>query len=45
MIDKARCGKGVIWNSSNYECECVKSYDVGEYLDYENYKSGKKTAW
>ena len=43
LIGKGRCDNGVIWNSSNCECECVKSYDVGEYLDYENYKSGKKT--
>ena len=25
-------------NPSNCECECDKSYDVGEYLDYENCK-------
>ena len=44
--DKCRCeckeliGKGIchlfIWNPSNFECECDKSCDVGEYLDYEN---------
>ena len=28
--------KGFIWNPSNYECECDKSCDVGEYMDYEN---------
>ena len=27
--------KGVLWNPSNWECECDKSCDVGEYLDYE----------
>ena len=27
---------------SNCECECDKSYDVGEYLDYENCKCRKK---
>ena len=25
-----------MWNPSNCECECDKSCDVGEYLDYEN---------
>ena len=29
------CDKGFIWNPSNCECECDKSCDVGEYLDYE----------
>ena len=28
------CDKGLIWNPSNCECECDKSCDVGEYLDY-----------
>ena len=37
MIDK-----GIIWNPSNCECECDKSCDVGEYLDYENCKCRKK---
>ena len=36
------CDKGFIWNLSNCGCECDKSYDVGEYLDYENYKCRKK---
>ena len=26
--------KGYIWNGNNCECECDKSCDVGEYLDY-----------
>ena len=30
------CDKGFVWNLSNCGCECDKSYDVGEYLDYEN---------
>ena len=34
--------KGVIWNPSNCEWECDKSCDIGEYLDYSNYKSRKK---
>ena len=28
--------------SSNCECECDKTCDVGEYLDYENCKCRKK---
>ena len=28
--------KGFIWNPNSWECECDKSCDVGEYLDYEN---------
>ena len=42
MIDKGVCDKGYIWNPSNCECECDKSCDVGEYLDYENCKCRKK---
>ena len=34
--------KGYIWNPSNCECECDKSCDVGEYLNYENYKRRKR---
>ena len=30
------------WNHSNCECECDKSCDVSEYLDYENCKCIKK---
>ena len=42
LSDKEVCCKGSIWNPSNCECECDKSCDVGEYLDYENFKSRKK---
>ena len=42
MIDKGIYDKGLIWNPSNCECECDKSCDVGEYLDYENCKCRKK---
>ena len=42
MIDKCVCDKGFIWNPSNWECECDKSCDIGEYLDYEKYKCRKK---
>ena len=31
-----------IWNPSNCKCECDKSCDIGEYLDYENSKCRKK---
>ena len=36
------CDKGFIWNPSNSECECDKACDVGEYLDYNDYKCRKK---
>ena len=36
------CDKGFIWNPSNCECECDKSCDFGEYLDYENCKCRKR---
>ena len=42
MIDKGVCDKGFIWNPSNCECECDKSCDIGEYLDYENCKYKKR---
>ena len=42
LIDKGVCDKGFIWNPSNCECECDKSCDVGEYLDYENCKCRKR---
>ena len=42
LIDKGVWDKGSIWNPSNCECECNKSCDVGEYLDYENFKCMKK---
>ena len=45
MSDKSRCDKGFIWNPSNCECECDKSCDGREYLDYENCKCRKKISW
>ena len=33
---------GFTWNPSNCECECDKSCDVGEYLDYKNCKCRKR---
>ena len=34
--------KGFIWNPSNCECECNKSCDVGESLDYKSCKCKNK---
>ena len=42
MIDKGVCDKRFIWNPSNCECECDKSCNVGEYLNYENCKCRKE---
>ena len=38
LIDKGRCDNGFIWNPSMWKCECDKSFDKGQYLDYENCK-------
>ena len=32
----------IVWNASNCECECDKSCDIGEYLDYKNCKCRKQ---
>ena len=42
LIEKGSCDEGFIWNPSKCECECYKSYDLGQYLDYENCKCRKK---
>ena len=42
LIDKGVCDKAYARNPSNCECECYKSCDVGEYLDYENFKCREK---
>ena len=42
LIDKGVCNKGSTWNRSNCGCECDKSSDAGEYLDYENCNCRKK---
>ena len=39
---KVYCDKRFIWNPSNCKCECDKSCDIGENLDYENCKCWKK---
>ena len=44
LIDKKRCDKGFILNPSNCNCECDKSCDIREYLDYENCKGRKKIS-
>ena len=36
------CNKGYAWNPSNSECECDKSCDFGEYLDYGKFKCRKR---
>ena len=41
MIDKGVCDKGYAWNPSNCKCECDKSCDIGQYLDYKNCKCRK----
>ena len=38
LIDKGVYDKGCIFNPSNCQCQCDKSCDVTEYLDYENCK-------
>ena len=35
MINKVVCDKGLIWNPSDCQCECDKSCNIGQYLDYE----------
>ena len=42
MIDKGRYDDEFIWNPSICECECDKSCNMGEYLDYENCKCRKR---
>ena len=42
LSDKERCNKGFIWNPSNCNCECDKSCDIGEYLDYKNWRCRRK---
>ena len=45
MIDKDICNEGFIWNLVIVsKCECDKSCNIGEYLDYSNCKCRKKLA-
>ena len=41
LTDRGRYDKGFICNTSNCKCECHKSFDVGEHLDYANCKFKK----
>ena len=42
LNDKGICDKEFIWNPSNCECDCNKSCDIREYLDYKNCKCRNK---
>ena len=42
MIEKGICDKWFNWNPSNCQCECDKSCDVGEHLDYRNCNSRER---
>ena len=42
MTDEDRCDNGFVWNSTICQCECEKSCDAGEYLDYTNFNSRRK---
>ena len=42
LIGKGMYDKIFIWNPSNCECECDKSCNIGEYLDYKTCKFRKK---
>ena len=44
LIDKGLCDKGYIFNPSNCTCECDKSCNTSQYLDYLDcqYKKKKK---
>ena len=42
LIDKGMGDKGFVWNPSNCECECDKSCDIGEYLDFKNCQCRKR---
>ena len=44
LIGKGACDEGFIWNPSSFECECDKSRDAGEYLDYESCRWRKRLA-
>ena len=41
LIDKGTCDKGFILNPSSCECECDKSCNIDEYLDYSSCKCRK----
>ena len=43
LIDKGICDQRFIWNPNNCICECDKSCNIREYLDYVNCNCRKKT--
>ena len=43
LIVRGICDKGFIWNPGNCNCECDKSCDVEEYLDYKNFKCRERS--
>ena len=42
MTGNGSCDKGFVWNPTNCVCECDILCDVGEYLDYKNFKCRKR---
>ena len=42
LIDKRVCDKGFIFNPSICGCECDKSCNMGQYLNYSDCKCNKK---
>ena len=42
LIDKGLCDKGYIFNPSNCKCECDKSCNTSQYLDYLDCKCKNK---
>ena len=42
LIDKGSCIKGFIGNPSICDCECDKSCDIRQYLNYENLSAERK---
>ena len=42
LIGKGTCDKGFFWNPSSSECECDKSCNIDEYLDYSSCRCRKK---
>ena len=42
LIDTGVCDEGYVWNPSNCECECDKSCNISQYLNYLDCKYRKK---
>ena len=45
LLTNAEFNKRFIWNPNNIECECDKTCDVAEKLNYENFKCRKKLIY